>query len=183
LRERRPALGDVSVCAINLSGQSLCDDHFLASVVDILDASSIDPTHICFEITETAAIANLTRAMQFISVLKGMGCRFALDDFGSGLSSFMHLKHLPVDFLKIDGGFVRDMAKDPVDAAMVEAINRIGHVMGIRTIAEAVENNAILERLRALGVNYAQGTIIARPEPFETGSPLFEPGGLVFESR
>jgi len=183
LRERRPALGDVSVCAINLSGQSLCDDHFLASVVDILDASSIDPTHICFEITETAAIANLTRAMRFISVLKGMGCRFALDDFGSGLSSFMHLKHLPVDFLKIDGGFVRDMAKDPVDAAMVEAINRIGHVMGIRTIAEAVENNAILERLRALGVNYAQGTIIARPEPFETGSPLFEPGGLVFESR
>jgi diguanylate cyclase (GGDEF)-like protein/PAS domain S-box-containing protein len=183
LRERKPALGNVSVCAVNLSGQSLCDDHFLASVVDILEASSINPAHICFEITETAAIANLTRAMRFISVLKGMGCRFALDDFGSGLSSFMHLKHLPVDFLKIDGGFVRDMAKDPVDAAMVEAINRIGHVMGIRTIAEAVENNAILERLRALGVNYAQGTVIARPEPFQTGRPHFEMVGLEYESR
>ena len=183
LRERVPVLGEISVCAINLSGQSLCDDHFLASVVDMLDASSINPAHICFEITETAAIANLARAMRFITVLKGMGCRFALDDFGSGLISFMHLKHLPVDFLKIDGSFVRDMVKDPVDAAMVEAINRIGHVMGIRTIAEAVENHATLERLRDLGVNYAQGTVIARPEPFEVGRPLFEVGGLIVENR
>jgi diguanylate cyclase (GGDEF)-like protein/PAS domain S-box-containing protein len=183
LRTRVPVLGEISVCAINLSGQSLCDDHFLASVVDMLDASSINPEHICFEITETAAIANLTRAMRFITVLKGMGCRFALDDFGSGLISFMHLKHLPVDFLKIDGSFVRDMVKDPVDAAMVEAINRIGHVMGIRTIAEAVENQTTLDALRNLGVNYAQGTIIARPEPFEVGGPLLEPGGLVFESQ
>jgi diguanylate cyclase (GGDEF)-like protein/PAS domain S-box-containing protein len=183
LRTRVPVLGEISVCAINLSGQSLCDDHFLASVVDILDASSINPEHICFEITETAAIANLTRAMRFITVLKGMGCRFALDDFGSGLISFMHLKHLPVDFLKIDGSFVRDMVKDPVDAAMVEAINRIGHVMGIRTIAEAVENQTTLDALRDLGVNYAQGTIIARPEPFEVGGPLLEPAGLAFESQ
>ncbi len=183
LRERKPALGGVNVCAVNLSGQSLCDAHFLESVVDILDASSVNPAHVCFEITETAAIANLTRAMRFISVLKGMGCRFALDDFGSGLSSFMHLKHLPVDFLKIDGSFVRSMAKDPVDAAMVEAINRIGHVMGIRTIAEAVENQAILERLRELGVNYAQGTVIARPEPFEASGALFAPGALEFETR
>ncbi len=183
LRERVPVLGEISVCAINLSGQSLCDDHFLASVVDMLDASSINPAHICFEITETAAIANLARAMRFITVLKGMGCRFALDDFGSGLISFMHLKHLPVDFLKIDGSFVRDMAKDPVDAAMVEAINRIGHVMGIRTIAEAVENQATLERLRDLGVNYAQGTVIAQPEPFGVGRPLFEAGGLIIENR
>jgi diguanylate cyclase (GGDEF)-like protein/PAS domain S-box-containing protein len=183
LRKRVPVLGEISVCAINLSGQSLCDDHFLASVVNILDASSVNPAHICFEITETAAIANLTRAMRFITVLKGMGCRFALDDFGSGLISFMHLKHLPVDFLKIDGSFVRDMVKDPVDAAMVEAINRIGHVMGIRTIAEAVEDQMTLEALRDLGVNYAQGTIISRPEPFEVGGPLFEPGGLVIESQ
>jgi diguanylate cyclase (GGDEF)-like protein/PAS domain S-box-containing protein len=183
LAERRPEQGVVSICAINLSGQSLCDDHFLASVADMLDASSINPAHICFEITETAAIANLTRAMRFISVFKGMGCRFALDDFGSGLVSFMHLKLLPVDFLKIDGSFVRTMVKDPVDAAMVEAINRIGLVMGIRTIAEAVEDTETLERLRVLGVNYAQGTIIARPEPFETGSPLPEAGVLTFESR
>jgi diguanylate cyclase (GGDEF)-like protein/PAS domain S-box-containing protein len=183
LRGKAPALGSVSVCAVNLSGQSLCDDHFLSSVVDILDASSISPTQICFEITETAAIANLTRAIRFISVLKGMGCRFALDDFGSGLSSFMHLKHLPVDFLKIDGSFVRDMARDPVDAAMVEAINRIGHVMGIRTIAEAVENTAILERLRAMGVNYAQGTIISRPEPFKSKQLHLLTGELEFQSR
>ena len=183
LRERVPVLGEISICAINLSGQSLCDDHFLASVVDMLEASSINPAHICFEITETAAIANLARAMRFITVLKGMGCRFALDDFGSGLISFMHLKHLPVDFLKIDGSFVRDMVKDPVDAAMVEAINRIGHVMGIRTIAEAVEDQTTLEALRNLGVNYAQGTVIARPEPFEVGSPLLAPGGLAFENR
>jgi len=183
LRERKPTLGDVSICAVNLSGQSLCDGHFLASVVDILEASSINPAHICFEITETAAIANLTRAMRFISVLKGMGCRFALDDFGSGLSSFMHLKHLPVDFLKIDGSFVRNMVRDPVDAAMVEAINRIGHVMGIRTIAEAVENQVTLGRLRDLGVNYAQGTVIARPEPFESSSPLLAPGGLESGSK
>jgi diguanylate cyclase (GGDEF)-like protein/PAS domain S-box-containing protein len=183
LRGKAPALGSVSVCAVNLSGQSLCDDHFLSSVVDILDASSISPSQICFEITETAAIANLTRAMRFISVLKGMGCRFALDDFGSGLSSFMHLKHLPVDFLKIDGSFVRDMARDPVDAAMVEAINRIGHVMGIRTIAEAVENTAILERLRSMGVNYAQGTIIARPEPFKSQQLHLLTGELEFQSR
>jgi diguanylate cyclase (GGDEF)-like protein/PAS domain S-box-containing protein len=183
LRKRAPVLGEISVCAINLSGQSLCDDHFLASVVNILDASSINPAHICFEITETAAIANLTRAMRFITVLKGMGCRFALDDFGSGLISFMHLKHLPVDFLKIDGSFVRDMVKDPVDAAMVEAINRIGHVMGIRTIAEAVEDQMTLESLRDLGVNYAQGTIIAKPEPFEVEAPPFEPGGLIVENQ
>jgi EAL domain-containing protein (putative c-di-GMP-specific phosphodiesterase class I) len=111
-----------------------------------------------------------------------MGCRFALMILQRP-SSFMHLKHLPVDFLKIDGSFVRDMAKDPVDAAMVEAINRIGHVMGIRTIAEAVENQATLERLRDLGVNYAQGTVIARPEPFVIGSPLLKADELVFENR
>ncbi len=183
LRTRVPVLGETSVCAINLSGQSLCDDHFLASVVDILDASSINPAQVCFEITEPAAIANLTRAMRFITVLKGMGCRFALDDFGSGLISFMHLKHLPVDFLKIDGSFVRDMVSDPVDAAMVEAINRIGHVMGIRTIAEAVEDQTTLDALRDLGVNYAQGTVIARPEPFEVRGPLLEPAGLAYESQ
>jgi diguanylate cyclase (GGDEF)-like protein/PAS domain S-box-containing protein len=178
LRERNPSLNEISVCAINLSGQSLCDDHFLSSVVELLDSSQVNPSHICFEITETAAIANLARATRFIAVLKGMGCRFALDDFGSGLSSFSHLKHLPVDFLKIDGSFVRDMIRDPVDAAMVEAINRIGHVMGIRTIAEAVENDAIVAKLRTLGVNFAQGSIIARPEPFQSPKAHAALGGL-----
>jgi len=176
IRTGAPALTDVTVCAVNLSGQSLCDEHFLSSVVNLIDASGVDPGRICFEITETAAIANLTRATRFISVLKGMGCRFALDDFGSGLSSFSHLKHLPVDFLKIDGGFVREMDNDPVDAAVVETINRIGHVMGIRTIAESVENASTLAALRALGVNFAQGSAIARPEslgePLRFGEPL-----------
>jgi diguanylate cyclase (GGDEF)-like protein len=174
LQTHAPALADISVCAVNLSGQSLCDDHFLTSVVGLLDDARIDPGRICFEITETAAIANLSRATRFINVLKGMGCRFALDDFGSGLSSFSHLKHLPVDFLKIDGAFVRDMAGDPVDAAMVEAINRIGHVMGIRTIAESVENDTTLAALRRLGVNFAQGSAIARPEPFDEPVPFGE---------
>jgi diguanylate cyclase (GGDEF)-like protein/PAS domain S-box-containing protein len=169
LQSHSPALDERSIYAINLSGQSLCDEHFLDSVVEIVDTARIDPARICFEITETAAIANLVRATRFIRVLKEMGCRFALDDFGSGLSSFSHLKHLPVDFLKIDGSFVRDMARDPVDAAMVEAINRIGQVMGIRTIAEAVESRAILERLRALGVGFAQGTYVAAPRPFDSG--------------
>jgi len=166
VRSNAPALADVTVCAVNLSGQSLCDEHFLSSVVELLDDANVDPDRICFEITETAAIANLARATRFINVLKGMGCRFALDDFGSGLSSFSHLKHLPVDFLKIDGGFVRDMVNDPVDAAVVETINRIGHVMGIRTIAESVENHDTLQSLRQLGVNFAQGSAIAEPRSF-----------------
>ncbi len=152
-------------CAINLSGHSLGDDHFLDFVVNALRESGVPADKICFEITETAAIANLSRALRLIKVLKGMGCRFALDDFGSGLSSFAYLKTLPVDYLKIDGGFVRDMVSDPIDYAMVEAINQIGHVMGIRTIAEFVENDAILDRLRAIGVDFVQGYGIHAPEP------------------
>jgi EAL domain-containing protein (putative c-di-GMP-specific phosphodiesterase class I) len=171
LAGNHPMMADVGVCAINLSGQSLCDDHFLHTVVEIIDQSGVDPARICFEITETAAIANLPRATRFISMLKGMGARFALDDFGSGMSSFMHLKHLHVDYLKIEGSFVRDMGVDPVDAAMVDSINRIGHIMGLQTIAESVENESILKQLRHMGVNYAQGSLIERPLPF-TESPV-----------
>ncbi len=152
--------------AINLSGQSLGDEHFLEFVIECFVRHHIAPSMICFEITETAAIANLTRARDFIGRLKKMGCRFALDDFGSGLSSFGYLKTLPVDYLKIAGDFVCDIVDDPVDHAMVEAINQIGHVMNLTTIAESVETVEILEKLRAGGVDYGQGLCIDVPRPF-----------------
>jgi diguanylate cyclase (GGDEF)-like protein/PAS domain S-box-containing protein len=151
--------------AINLSGQSLCEEQFLEFVIEQLQQSGVTPGRVCFEITETAAIANLTHALHFITALREIGCHFALDDFGSGLSSFAYLKGLPVDYLKIDGGFVRDMLDDPINSAIVNAINQIGHVMGIQTIAEFVENDSTLTKLRELGVDYAQGYGIARPEP------------------
>ncbi|MES2365195.1 MAG: EAL domain-containing protein [Pseudomonadota bacterium] len=151
--------------AINISGQSLGDEHFVGFVIDQFHLSGIPGEVICFEVTETAAIANLSQAMRFISVLKGIGCRFSLDDFGSGMSSFAYLKNLQVDSVKIDGAFVRDMVTDAVDYAMVEAINRIGQVMGIQTVAEFVENDAILKKLSMLGVDYAQGYGIHKPAP------------------
>jgi EAL domain-containing protein (putative c-di-GMP-specific phosphodiesterase class I) len=151
--------------AINLSGQSLGEKGFLNFVIDEIERSRVPATSVCFEVTETAAIADLTDALRFISGLKERGCQFALDDFGSGLSSFSYLKNLPVDYLKIDGSFVQGMLADPVDDTMVEAIHRIGAVMGIKTIAESVENQATLERLRVIGVHHAQGYAIAQPEP------------------
>ncbi len=155
------------VCTINLSGQSLCDDTFLSFVTRQVELSGVNADRLCFEITETAAVANLAKASHFIKVLKEMGCRFALDDFGSGLSSFAYLKNLKVDYLKIDGSFVKDMMTDPIDHALVEAINQIGHVIGIQTIAEFVENADILEAVRRLGVDYAQGYGVAKPLPLE----------------
>jgi diguanylate cyclase (GGDEF)-like protein/PAS domain S-box-containing protein len=168
---------DLATCAINLSGQSLCDDRFLSFVVDELSQAGVRPSQLCFEITETAAIANLSRAMRFISTLKGMGCRFALDDFGSGLSSFTYLKNLPVDYLKIDGAFIKDMMNDPIDHAMVESINQIGHVMRIQTIAERVESETILLELKKIGVDYAQGYAISAPQPWESAL-LVNPGRM-----
>jgi diguanylate cyclase (GGDEF)-like protein/PAS domain S-box-containing protein len=153
--------------AVNLSSHSLGDEGFLDFVMERFRDARLSPRRICFEITETAAIANWNRASRFLSALKTMGCRFALDDFGSGMSSFAYLKSLPVDFIKIDGAFVRDMVHDEVDHAMVEAINRIAQVIGIRTIAEYVENGEILLKLRELGVNYAQGNGIHVPQPLE----------------
>ena len=156
---------DSWMVSVNLSAHSLCDDEFLDFLLDELGRSPIDPRHICFEITETAAIANLTRAVDFIRKMKGRGCRFALDDFGSGLSSFGYLKTLPVDYLKIDGAFVRDIVEDPIDLALVESINQVGHILGIETIAEYVETDAIGQKLRNIGVDYLQGFGIATPRP------------------
>jgi diguanylate cyclase (GGDEF)-like protein/PAS domain S-box-containing protein len=151
--------------AVNISGQSLSEDTFLAFVMEELEKSTVDPRRICFEITETAAISKLDGAMHFISALKARGCRFILDDFGSGLSSFAYLRDLAVDFLKIDGEFVQNMLEDRVKRAMVESINQIGHVMGIQTIAEWVENRPTLEALKDLGVDYAQGYWLCHPQP------------------
>ena len=151
--------------AINLSGQSLGDEKFLEFVMQQFAQHRISPASICFEITETAAIANLARARDFIARFKSMGCQFALDDFGSGLSSFGYLKSLSVDYLKIAGDFIEGMVEDPVDHAMVEAINQIGHVMGLTTIAESVENAPILNSIREMGVDYAQGLGIDTPKP------------------
>ncbi|WP_232848964.1 EAL domain-containing protein [Amphritea pacifica] len=154
--------------AINLSGQSLGDDALLGYIIRSIEQGAVPAQMIKFEITETAAIANLKDAQIFIRSLKSLGCRFALDDFGSGLSSFAYLKNLPVDLLKIDGMFVRDIISDPVDEAMVRSINEVGHIMGMETIAEFVETDEIMERLRQLGVDYAQGYAISRPVPIDT---------------
>ena len=153
-------------CSVNISGQSLGDPEFLDFFVTQLTKSGVLPTRLCFEITETAAISNLTHARRFIATLKEQGCRFALDDFGSGLSSFGYLQTLPVDYVKIDGRFVKNMVDNPIDRAMVESIHRIGHVMGLTTIAEWVENDATLSILRDIGVDYAQGLAIGHPIPF-----------------
>jgi EAL domain-containing protein (putative c-di-GMP-specific phosphodiesterase class I) len=152
---------------INLSGQSVCDESFLHFVLETLSAEKVQPGSICFEITETAAMDNLEKAVSFINRLKASGCKFALDDFGSGLSSFTYLKKLPVDYLKIDGAFVKEIVTDPIDKAMVKSINEIGHVMGKQTIAEFVENDAILQKLEEIGVDYAQGYGIAAPQPID----------------
>jgi diguanylate cyclase (GGDEF)-like protein/PAS domain S-box-containing protein len=157
--------GDTTRFAINLSGQSLGDDAFLEYVLAEIEATGIAPERIFFEITETAAVGNLAQATHFMRVLKELGFRFVLDDFGSGLSSFAYLKDLQVDFLKIDGSFVRDMTNNSVQRALVESIHQIGQVMGIRTIAESVEDAVTLEALREIGVDYAQGYGISMPEP------------------
>ncbi len=154
----------LTMCSINLSGQSLGDDKFLPFVIDQFHRSGIDAKKICFEITETAAIASFSQANRFIQALKELGCRFALDDFGTGLSSFGYLKHFPVDFLKIDGSFVKEILHDPIDREMVRSINEIGHLTGKQTIAEFAENEEIINMLRSLGVDYAQGYGIASPQ-------------------
>jgi diguanylate cyclase (GGDEF)-like protein/PAS domain S-box-containing protein len=147
---------------INISGQSLGEEQFLAFVTDEVIQSGIHPSSVCFEITETAAIVNLSPAMRFISSLRERGFRFALDDFGTGLSSFAHLRTLPVDYIKIAGRFIGNLVDSPVDLAIVEGIQRVARVMGIKTVAESVEDDATLNQLKAAGVDYAQGNRMGR---------------------
>jgi diguanylate cyclase (GGDEF)-like protein len=152
--------------SINLSGLTLKDETFLPFLREALRRSRVPAEVLCFEITETSAIENLDEAIAFMNAMRAMGCRFALDDFGVGMSSLTYLKRLPVDYVKIDGSFVRDMLADKADWMTVEMINQISHLAGRKTIAEFVENTEILAALRTIGVDYAQGFSIGRPEPF-----------------
>jgi diguanylate cyclase (GGDEF)-like protein/PAS domain S-box-containing protein len=158
--------------SINLSGTSLNDDRFLEFLINELQTYDLSPGAVCFEITETAAISNLPNVVHFMREFRARGCQFSLDDFGSGLSSFMYLKNLPVDYLKIDGQFIQNVTTDHVDRSMVEAITQIGHAMGIKTIAERVESAEVLACLADIGVEYAQGIYIAVPESVEALSRI-----------
>jgi Amt family ammonium transporter len=161
----RVLVGQRVVIGINLSGASLSDTQFQAFIRAAMQANAMIASQFCFEITETAAISNLETVQTLIEDLKALGCRFALDDFGSGLSSFAYLHNFAVDYIKIDGAFVRDMVRDPVDAAMVEAIAKVARIMGIRTVAEYVEDQATVDALQALGVDYGQGHHFAAAKP------------------
>jgi len=162
--------GDDSIYSINLSGNSINDDDFPDYVRQKILQYGIRAGQLCFEVTETAAVFHLQKARHMIHALKRLGCRFSLDDFGSGLSSFGYLKNLPVDFLKIDGSFVEDMNTDPMNRAIVEAINQVGHTLNIRTIAEFVENREIATHLRDIGVDFGQGYYFSKPEPLGGGA-------------
>ncbi|MDH5259199.1 MAG: EAL domain-containing protein, partial [Gammaproteobacteria bacterium] len=150
---------------INLSGASLDDDGLFEYIREQLDEYQISPSRICFEVTETVAIANLDVTARFISRCRREGFLFALDDFGSGFCSFSYLKAIPVDYLKVDGGFVKNMLNDQIDCSIVESVNSIGHVAGLKTIAEFVESVEVMDKLRSIGVDFAQGFCIEKPEP------------------
>ena len=164
LSEHNPKM----LASVNLSGKSISDKSFLNMVVTKIKQYKINPELLCFEITETAAISHLTTAIHFMTVLKKLGCTFALDDFGSGLSSFSYLTSLPVDYLKIDGSFVVDIDKDPMHYAMVKSINEVGQVMGIQTIAEYAASDTIIKCLKEIGVDHAQGYAVSKPVPLST---------------
>ena len=155
-----------SLYAINLSGETLNDPNFVQFIKEELDFHQIPPQFICFEITETVAIANLPQAKLMITQLQELGCRFALDDFGSGMSSFAYLKNLPVDFLKIDGIVIRELLDNPINSAIIQSFHQVAQVMGIATIAEFVDTESKLVQLKSLGIDYAQGYWIAKPQPF-----------------
>ncbi|MBI2295427.1 MAG: EAL domain-containing protein [Betaproteobacteria bacterium] len=158
------ARGERGYYSVNISGASINDKSFPDFLRNLLTRYELPHGLLCFEITETTAISNLTKAAELMHDLKGMGCRFALDDFGTGMSSFAYLKYLPVDHLKIAGMFIKDMGSDAMDHAIVDAINRIGHILGMQTVAESVEDAATLARLKELGVDFAQGYFISEPE-------------------
>ena len=172
LRENATRLGALNGFSINLSGLSLVNENVLDFIRDALDKNDLPTEKIIFEVTESAAIERLDAAQTFIDKIKAYGCRFSLDDFGSGYSSFAYLKGLKVNYLKIDGAFVRDMLKDPADYAMVKSMHEVGHSLGLLTIAEYVENDAILAKLKEIGIDYAQGYGIEKPMPLHQLLPI-----------
>jgi diguanylate cyclase (GGDEF)-like protein/PAS domain S-box-containing protein len=153
--------------AINISGQTLGDAQFLEFVVECLDSTGVSPAQVCFEITESAVVANLEHARRFVGVLHGMGCQFSLDDFGSGVGSFSNLKNLSLDYLKIDGSFIRNLSRDTVNQAMVTAMIKLARTLNFKVIAEQVEDSAAVEAARRMGVDYLQGFAIGRPQPLQ----------------
>jgi EAL domain-containing protein (putative c-di-GMP-specific phosphodiesterase class I) len=167
LSENPGHLTRLNMCSMNLSGQSLGNTEFVEWLLATLESSALPMNKLCFETTETVAIANLDVATQFFQKVRQLGCKIALDDFGSGLSSFGYLKQLPIDYLKIDGIFIRDLENDKMDAAIVKSINQMAQVMGKKTIAEFVENEAINQILAEIGVDYAQGYHFGKPVPME----------------
>ena len=150
-------------CAINLSGQTIADESFLGFVVDTLDHSGVAPESICFEVTEKAILANVQHAQRFIEVLHGIGCEFSLDDFGSGMGSFASLKHLPIDYLKIDGVYTRNLTTDEVNQEMVAAMIKLARTMQFRIVAEQVEHEEDFDWLRDVGIDFVQGSFIESP--------------------
>ncbi|MEO1370492.1 MAG: EAL domain-containing protein, partial [Acidobacteriota bacterium] len=165
--ERRPDLFDGAALTLNLSGQTLGDEVFLRDLINHLEGADVDASRLYFEITETHAVANLSRALRFIRQLKDLGCRFVLDDFGSGFASFAYLRSLPVDLVKIDGQFVREVTRDPVARAMVASIHEIAGLMGLPTIAEWIEDDETFSVIRQLGIEYVQGYKLHRPAPID----------------
>jgi EAL domain-containing protein (putative c-di-GMP-specific phosphodiesterase class I) len=157
-------LPDSRSCTINISGQTLGDAQFLEFVVDCLDRTGVRPSQICFEVTESSVMSNLTHAGRFIGVLHGVGCKFALDDFGSGLGALTNLKSLAMDYMKIDGSFIQGLERDTVNQAMVTAMLNLARTLSIQVIAEQVETQASLETVRAMGLDFAQGYAIGRPK-------------------
>lgn len=169
-RDLQASMGSPLTCAINLSGTTLNSEGILAYIRDLASQYQLPNGAICFEITETAAINNMRHATHFMRELKAMGFCFALDDFGIGTSSLAYLKTLPVDYLKIDGSFVRNIVHDPVDRAMAETINRVGHIMGLQTVGEYAESAEVITQLRVLGVDFAQGYGVQRPQVLPVSS-------------
>lgn len=155
----------LDICTINLSRRTLADDSFQRYANELLDSTTVPAEKICFEITENGAIANMHRTITFIKAMAARGCKFSLDDFGTGMTSFSYLKELPVDFIKIDGSFIQAMDTSPIDYEMVRFTNDISHMMGRKTIAEHVTSESIVQKLREIGVDYAQGYWVGKPQP------------------